>query len=262
MLFKYKKLILFLILEIISIVLYYSNELMDKIIYNEYTEDHINYIYKKIYDIKKYLNTYKDNNIINKENILLINKIIKLKEIIKKGKTLPIRNFNYHYINSNIINIDKNKKNNFMILDKGYESGIKINMGVISPQCGIIGIVVKVSKNFCKVISILNTKIQIKAKIKNSKYFGNIYWDGVDVHQVVLINLPEYVKIKKGEIIETSGKYSYFPEGIKIGKVVNIIKNKKLYKIIIQLYSNIYKTNHVYIVKNKYNTEIEKLKNM
>ncbi len=50
-------------------------------------------------------------------------------------------------------------------------------MGVIN-SLGIVGIIDNVSKNYATVISILNTKSKINAKIKHSDHFGTLTWDG------------------------------------------------------------------------------------
>jgi rod shape-determining protein MreC len=55
--------------------------------------------------------------------------------------------------------------------------GIKTDMGVVNSQ-GIIGIVDNTSEKYATVMSILNKKSQINAKIKKTNHFGSLIWDG------------------------------------------------------------------------------------
>jgi rod shape-determining protein MreC len=50
-------------------------------------------------------------------------------------------------------------------------------MGVIN-DLGIVGIVDNTSPKFATVVSILNVKSQINAKIKKSNHFGSLVWNG------------------------------------------------------------------------------------
>ena len=70
-----------------------------------------------------------------------------------------------------------NQRNN-LIIDKGSVDGIKNEMGVISKN-GIIGIVNSVSKNYSRVISILNQEIKINVRLKNNA-LGSMYWKGLN----------------------------------------------------------------------------------
>jgi rod shape-determining protein MreC len=66
---------------------------------------------------------------------------------------------------------------NFLTIDGGANQGIKPDMGVIN-SAGIVGITETTSAKYATVISILNTKSQINAKIKKSNHFGTLIWNG------------------------------------------------------------------------------------
>jgi rod shape-determining protein MreC len=60
-------------------------------------------------------------------------------------------------------------------------------MGVIN-SLGIVGIIENTSPNYATVISILNKKSQINAKIKKSNHFGSLIWNGKSTGFVQLVD--------------------------------------------------------------------------
>ncbi len=87
----------------------------------------------------------------------------------------------------------------------------KPDMGVIN-SAGIVGIVDKTSKNYATVVSILNIKSHINAKIKKSNHFGSLIWNGKNTGFVQLIDLPRLASVRKGDTIVTGGQSRIFPE--------------------------------------------------
>ena len=63
-------------------------------------------------------------------------------------------------------------------------------MGVIN-SAGIIGIVDNTSKDYATIISILNVKSQINAKIKKSNHFGSLVWNAKSTGFVQLIDVSD-----------------------------------------------------------------------
>ena len=94
-------------------------------------------------------------------------------------------------------------------------------MGVIN-SLGIVGIIDNTSNNYATVISILNIKSQINAKIKKSNHFGSLTWDGKNTGFVQLTDVPRLASIKKGDTIVTGGQSVIFPENINIGTIDKI----------------------------------------
>jgi rod shape-determining protein MreC len=66
-------------------------------------------------------------------------------------------------------------------------------MGVIN-SLGIVGII---TPNYATVISILNKKSQINAKIKKSNHFGSLIWNGKSTGFVQLVDVPRLAAIRK-----------------------------------------------------------------
>jgi rod shape-determining protein MreC len=67
------------------------------------------------------------------------------------------------------------------------------------------------------VISILNVRSRINAKIKKSNHFGSLVWNARSTGFVQLIDVPRLAAIRKGDTIVTGGQSVIFPENINIG---------------------------------------------
>lgn len=76
---------------------------------------------------------------------------------------------------SKVIHNAYNTHENYLTINSGAAQGIQPDMGVIN-SAGIIGIIDKTSENYASIISILNVKSQINAKIKKQttlvRWFG------------------------------------------------------------------------------------------
>ncbi len=94
-------------------------------------------------------------------------------------------------------------------------------MGVIN-SLGIVGVIDNTSPRYSTVVSILNMKSQINAKLKKSNHFGSLTWDGKSTGFVQLKDVPRLASVKKGDTIVTGGQSVIFPEGINIGTVETV----------------------------------------
>jgi rod shape-determining protein MreC len=168
----------------------------------------------------------------------------------------------YRYQHAEIISNSFQKRNNYLILNKGEIEHIKPMMGVITSN-GIVGIVKDVSENFCTVISVLHSKSALDVKVKNNGYTGTLVWQGGDYTIGNIQNIPSHVHISKGDTILTSGNSSIFPEGIFIGTIqdFNLKPGDNFYNINLKFSVNYNKVRYVYIVDNVVKEELIGLKN-
>ncbi len=168
----------------------------------------------------------------------------------------------YRYQEAEIISNSFQKRNNYIILNKGKKFDIKPSMGVITSN-GIVGIVKDVSDNFCSVISVLHSKSAIDVKIKRNGYTGTLRWKGMDYLHGNVDNIPSHVKIEIGDTITTSGNSSIFPENIMVGTISNfqLDNGASFYDIELQFAVNYNKVKFVYIIDNTLKDELINLKN-
>jgi rod shape-determining protein MreC len=133
-------------------------------------------------------------------------------------------------------------------------------MGVIN-SLGLVGIIDNTSPRYSTVVSILNVKSQINAKIKKSNHFGSLIWNGKSTGFVQLIDVPRLASVRKGDTIVTGGQSVIFPENINIGTIEKIyIDNKtNYYTLDVKLFNDMTNLGHVYILKSKYRDELNNL---
>ncbi|MDH3652266.1 MAG: rod shape-determining protein MreC, partial [Saprospiraceae bacterium] len=149
-------------------------------------------------------------------------------------------------INNSIVSLD-----NYITLDKGRNAGIEKSMGVIQDQ-GIVGIVTHSNLKFSKVISVLNRACHISAAVKRTGHFGSIRWTGGNPTIVLLDDVPKHADLQLGDEIVTSGYSSIFPENILIGhiKAFEISDGGNFYEIKVELVNDISKLRYAYVVKD------------
>ncbi|NBU81013.1 MAG: rod shape-determining protein MreC [Flavobacteriaceae bacterium] len=220
-------------------------------------------IYQKINNVDEYFNLKSQNDELAKENARLKSLLFNQKDTTKLPQFDSIKGVKkMDIVVSKVINNSYCVLENYITINNGATSGIKPNMGVIN-SAGIIGIVDKTSKNYSTIISVLNIKSQINAKIKKSNHFGSLVWNGKSTGFVQLIDVPRLAGVRKGDTIVTGGQSIIFPENIGIGTIekVYIDNETNYYTLDIKLFNDMTNLGHVYIIKNKDTEEITNLEN-
>jgi rod shape-determining protein MreC len=193
---------------------------------------------------------------IHNQEIILSNDFVFLNDTIFKRQ--------YKFLYANVISSQFKSRENFIILNQGNKSGVKQNMGVIG-NYGLLGVVVSVGKYYSSVLPVINSSFELAVRHQQTKSFGILKWSKNDNWQTATIeDVPSYVNIKIGDVIETSGASGIFPSGILVGKVikVNQIEATQFFRIKISLaedYASIY---NAYVVKNENLKELQVIKNV
>lgn len=218
-------------------------------------------VYERIHNVQEYLNLKTQNEQLAKENAILKKLLFNAKD----STGIVVRDSLKGYGKINIIQakVTKNSynvKENYLTLDAGSKAGIKPDMGVVN-SLGIIGIVEHTSKNYATVISILNIKSEINARIKKSNHFGTLRWDGKNTGFVQLIDVPRLANVRKGDTIVTGNESVTFPPNINIGVIDKIYTDKETnyFTLNIKLFNDMTNLGHVYVLENYERKEIEEL---
>jgi len=169
----------------------------------------------------------------------------------------------YRFTTARVINNSINQQHNFITLNKGRHDGVKPDMGVIA-NGEVVGLVTNVSENFSTVITLLNSRWKISAKIKRNDYFGSLSWDGKDYRRVQLNEIPYHVPVQNGDTVVTTGYSSSFPEGLTIGTIsdFSIGTGSNFYKIEVMLAADFKNLVIVGLVENKQLNEIKQLESI
>jgi rod shape-determining protein MreC len=163
-------------------------------------------------------------------------------------------------VHGKIVSNTVSQLRNFLIVNKGSKDGIKKDMSVISGK-GPVGVVIDVSENFCSIMSILNKDNNVSVRNKSTLNIGQLRWKGGDIMVAELEEIPKHIKLKKGEIIETSGHSSYYPAGLPVGVVEKYSEDSKsnFANIKVRLYNDFTNLRYVYLIENIERPEIRKL---
>jgi len=221
-------------------------------------------VYQSYNDIFDYLYLKQNNRLLAEENAklraMIENSYVKFTtNEISVHDTIYKQQFKY--IDAKVISNSTGKRNNYLMLNKGYNQGIRNNMAVVNSN-GIVGIVNGVSGNFSSVMSLLHAETKISAKLKKSNATGSVTWEGGSYKKGTLTDIPSHIRIMTGDTVITSGFSLDFPEGIMIGTIIEYSQNPgdNFYKIKINYSTDFNKLDYVYIVKNMFKDEQLKLK--
>jgi len=131
-------------------------------------------------------------------------------------------------------------------------------MAVLSGT-GVVGEVISVSDNFASILSVLNVKRKLSAKLKDST-MGSVMWEEGKPDVLVLEDIPKEIKVFRGDSVFTTS-YSFFPPDVLIGTIDRVRINKKNNVQILYLKSatNFRNLQYVYVVENTMMEERKRL---
>ena len=215
-------------------------------------------VYERINSVNEYFNLRTRNEMLAQENAKLRSLLFDIKDTASIPKLDSIKGLHpTDIIVSKVIHNSFNAHENYLTLNSGSLHGVKPDMGVIN-SLGIVGIIDNTSANYSTVVSILNIKSQINAKLKKSNHFGSLGWNGKSTGFVQLTDIPRLAAIRKGDTIVTGGQSVIFPENINIGTVdrIYIDNQTNYYTLDVKLFNDMTNLGHVYIIKSKNREEI------
>ena len=217
-----KNVLVYFLLLSLSLSLIFKTNLFQKskiIIFSNSTANYFNEMFN---NLNGYFDLRRVNSELVNENLFLKNQ---LENVINKKQLDSLDNAIFKYQNAKVISNSLSSFKNYLIIDKGLKHGLENEMGIISSK-GIVGIINYTTKNYSSVMSVLNIDTKINAKVKRTSHFGTLEWNGLSSKNLLLNDIPETAEIKVGDSIITGGMSLIFPEGINIGVVSEIIKQK------------------------------------
>ena len=262
-LYKNKLFILFLLLEVLAIIFTIQSHSFHKSKFVNSANFISGGIYNRVNNFKEFLLLKKENQRLAEENAYLKNLIELKNEETGIAETTVVDTSRYKqkysYTAAKVINNNYRKNNNYLTIDKGSNSEIEPDQGVINSK-GIVGITKSVSNNYATVLSILNVNSRINAKLLNSHHFGTLSWDNKDFNVVQLQDLPVQASIYVGDTVVTGGKSTIFPEGIPIGTIRDFKTRNNRYEFVnIALFNDMSSIGYVQVIRNFDKVEILEL---
>lgn len=114
---------------------------------------------------------------------------------------------------------------NTMVLNVGMANGIEVDMPVVNGD-GLVGRVVAVGANWCRVMTIVNSMSGVSAIVDRTRDNGILTGTvstGNESEAVLKLGyLPLDADLVPGDTVITSGLEGVFPKGIPIGKVTEV----------------------------------------
>ena len=249
--------LLFLSLEVISLVFVFNYNKFQKVQYLNSSNRITSSVYYSYNSVIQYFGLAKVNRILAEENA-------KLKLNYQQTSSLDnIPDSTYRHISARVINNSVNKRHNYVTLNKGRKHGIKSGMGIISID-GIVGVILSVSDSYAIGFSVLNNRWGLSAKLKKSGFFGPIEWEGNNYQFVKLKEIPFHVEMAVGDTIVSSGYSTIFPEGIVVGTIQSFSQpdGESFYSIIVKLSTDFNSLHFVEVIDIQDKEQIKELENL
>ncbi len=160
-----------------------------------------------------------------------------------------------------IVKMSRNSSHNYIILDKGYEDGIRPHSGIVT-TCGAIGIVESTGRHHSYGLTLMNSNISISSRIGKSGVTGPLVWDGTGSRYAYIKDIPTHIVCQKGDTVFTSGFSSIFPPDIPLGTVIDSeIYDGATRRAKVDLFQEFSSLRFVSVVYNTDREEIESLEN-
>lgn len=220
-------------------------------------------IYNQYNSVIEYFSLKKINEKLAAENANLRTELLSILHTdFEQSAQKIINNKVFTSIPAKVINNSVNKQYNYLTLNKGTKHGVHPDMGVICPQ-GVVGVVINVSANYSTVLSVLNGRWSLNARLQSSNHFGPLKWEGQNAYIAILEEIPYHVNIFENEEVLTSGYSNVFPENIMIGRVVKTEHEQgaAFQKIWVQLSTDFQQLSFVEVIEKVNNKEQLELEN-
>lgn len=259
---KFKFFLFFLLLETVSVFLIVRNNNFQRASFINATLSVSTGLQSFMDSFKGYIGLKDENRKLAEENAYL-RSLLPSSYVINATQVNvsdTMRHQQYFFVPARVISGSFFRRKNYMLLDKGADSGIKPEMGVMTAK-GVVGIVKDVSKHYASVMSFLHKDSRVSARFRKNLYIGSLTWDGHHPLYATLSDIPKHVVFAKGDTIETSSYSAVYPEGIPIGTVeeARLEKGGNFFTLKIKLLEDFQKLSYVYVVNYLFKEERNKL---
>lgn len=110
-----------------------------------------------------------------------------------------------------------------LVLDVGASDGIRRNMPVVTER-GLVGRVLEVYPNACRVLLIVDARSSVNAMIQRNRVTGLV--EGRPGGKLVMTHIPHNSSVAEGDVVITSGLGGMFPKALIIGQVSKVIRDE------------------------------------
>lgn len=132
----------------------------------------------------------------------------------------------YSTVAAEVINRRTTEQERVISLDQGTDNGVALDDPVVGEGGALVGRVVEVGPNFCRVLLVSDTRTNVAGLIETSRAIGDVHGKGERPLQMT--NIPAADAVNLGEAVVTAGieletgVRSTYPKGLLIGTIVNV----------------------------------------
>ena len=123
---------------------------------------------------------------------------------------------------ANVVGKDLHGLDDYIEIDRGSADGLKPEMTVVSPDGYLAGRVLKMTEHRARILIITNPSSSVAAMINTANGEAEDVVDGEIHGRLTMSNIPQGLKVQKGQDVLTSGLGGNFPRGIKIGQIATL----------------------------------------
>jgi rod shape-determining protein MreC len=158
----------------------------------------------------------------------------------------------FTYLSAKVVSNSLTSQSNFIVMQSANVPKMRIGMGVVGPNNGVIGVITDISGEFAVVMSLMHKDSRISGKLLKTGETGTIAWDGKFPNLVTLTGIPKSTKVAKGDSIITSGFSTIFPKGLLLGRIEEVYLETATnnFKIVVHTAANFYNLEYAYAIEN------------
>jgi len=188
-----------------------------------------------------------------KENQELLSRLVETDQLraeneeLKKALELNLSE-DFNLVQASIV--QKENTNDILVLNKGRQDGIEVGMPVISHEKVLYGKINETYDKFSKVILISDKEISFDAEIFEKDVSGII--KGKGGFEIFFDLIPRDKEVVVGDTVITSSISGFFPKGLLIGKIKEVIKSDidPIQKAEISSFFDLSNANSLFIIKD------------
>ena len=258
---------IFILLEVAALSMVIRNGELQNIWISRLSHSVMNTLWGSSESVRGYFSLKGQNEALAQENYRLNLQVARMRQALgmeESGLDVVGEGYagEFRFIPSAIVKMSRNKQHNYLIVNKGYEDGVRAQSGIITSR-GAIGIVEAVEKHYSYCISFMNSSFNVSARIGSQGVVGPLAWDGRSSNKAILREIPLQTVFAQGDTVFTSGYSSIFPPDIPLGIITGSgIQDGTMYEIYVTLLEDQAALRYVTIVDHTGRDEIIPLEQM
>ena len=258
---------IFILLEVAALSMVIRNGELQNIWISRLSHSVMNTLWGSSESVRGYFSLKGQNEALAQENYRLNLQVARMRQALgmeESGLDVVGEGYagEFRFIPAAIVKMSRNKQHNYLIVNKGYEDGVRAQSGIITSR-GAIGIVEAVEKHYSYCISFMNSSFNVSARIGSQGVVGPLAWDGRSSNKAILREIPLQTVFAQGDTVFTSGYSSIFPPDIPLGIITGSgIQDGTMYEIYVTLLEDQAALRYVTIVDHTGRDEIIPLEQM